>query len=326
MRARLEPYRYESNGNTLLWLSGFLAIWMALSLALAYSDNDTASYLQELSDGGLTYTPPGDVYPETIVAYSKKEGLNCDDSEALLQLTPPCERVVEIQKSFNSRKDRGNFMFAGIVLLLIIISFPFSTFIHRASRNLPTLKSSGQKFSPDGAVIWFFVPLVNIVRPAQAVFEIFKASEPEASANDREDWKRTGKVHPIAYLWAIAFGAAALFNPVTVQRIFFRPGDTIEGAVSTLQTAVWADFVLAAVALAAILMTVVLHQRQEARRAKVGDYVYTPPPPEPDLLQQAREERKSRRVPRLEGRVGTGSESERTDDGDGQEPPPSRKN
>ena len=304
MRARFDPYSYESNWKTLRWLIALLGVWIALSWALAFNDNQTASYLEELSDMGMTTTPPGDIFPATVVEYSKVEGIACDSVEEVVTFTEPCQRVVDIQREFNSRKDRGNLMFAGLIVLLIIIAFPFSTVIHRASRNLPTLKSSGQRNSPDSAVIWFFVPIVNIVKPARSIMELFKGSDPSASVNETEDWKRTGKIPAIAYIWALAWGAAFIFNPILVQRVFFPPGDTIEGAISTLQTTVWSDAILGVAGLFAILMVTALHLRQEARHAKVGQFVYTPPPPELDLIQQAREERKSKSTPRLGGRVG----------------------
>ncbi len=312
MKARFDPYSYESNWKTLRWLIALLGVWILLSIALAFNDNSTANYLNKLSGMGLTNTPPGDIYPATIVEYSELEGFNCTSEEDVIAFTEPCQRVVEIQQDFNSLRDRGNLLFAGMMVLLIIIAFPFSTVIHRASRNLPTLKSSGQKRSPDSAVIWFFVPIVNIVKPAQAIFEIFKASDPTSSVNETEDWKRTGAIPPIAFVWALAWGAAFMFNPVFVQRIFFRPGHTIEGAISTLQTTVWSDVLLAIVGLVAILMTGALHLRQEARREKAGHFVYTPPPPELNLLEQAREERRSKQTPRLGGRVGKSSGDVRT--------------
>ena len=309
MRARFDPYSYESNWNTLRWLIALLALWIVLSLALAFNDNNTASYLEELSTMGLEVTPPGDIYPATVAAYSELEGLNCNTEEEVIAFTEPCQRVIDIQQEFNRRKDRGNLIFAGLMVLLIVIAFPFSTVIHRASRNLPTLKSSGQKRSPDSAVIWFFVPIANIIKPARAIFEIFRASDPTTSVNETEDWKRTGMVPPIAYVWALAWAAAFMFNPIFVQRIYARlffgfETDTIEGAISTLQTTVWSDVFLAVAGFFAILMTGALHLRQEARHEKAGDFVYTPPPPELDLLEQAREERKSKATPRLGGRVG----------------------
>ncbi len=307
MKARFDPYSYESNWKTLRWLIALLSVWIILAIALAFNDNSTANYLNKLSEMGLTVTPPGDIYPATIVEYSELEGFNCTSEEDVIAFTEPCQRVVDIQQDFSQLRDRGNLMFAGIIVLLIIIAFPFSTVIHRASRNLPTLKSTGQKHSPDSAVIWFFVPIANIIKPARAIFEIFRASDPTSSVNETEDWKRTGAIPPIAYVWALAWGAAFIFNPIFVQRIFFRPGHTIEGAISTLQTTVWSDVLLAIVGLVAILMTGALHLRQEARHEKAGHFVYTPPPPELDLLEQAREERRSKQTPRLGGRVGKSS-------------------
>lgn len=304
MKARFDPYSYESNWKTLRWLIALLGVWIVLSIALAFNDNSTANYLNKLSGMGLTITPPGDIYPATVVEYSELEGFNCTSEEDVIAFTEPCQRVVDIQQDFNRLRDRGNLLFAGIMVLLIIIAFPFSTVIHRASRNLPTLKSFGQKHSPDSAVIWFFVPLANIIKPARAIFEIFRASDPTSSVNETEDWKRTGAIPPIAYVWALTWGAAFILNPIFVQRIFFRPGHTIEGAISTLQTTVWSDVLFAIVGFVAILMTGALHLRQEARHEKAGHFVYTPPPPELDLLQQAKEERRSKQTPRLGGRVG----------------------
>ena len=312
MKARFDPYSYESNWNTLRVLIALLGVWIILSIALAFNDNSTANYLKELSGMGLTVTPPGDIYPTAIVEYSELEGFNCTSEEDVIAFTEPCQRVIDIQQDFGRLRDRGNLMFAGIIVLLVIIAFPFSTVIHRASRNLPTLKSSGQKHSPDSPVIWFFIPVANIIKPARAIFEIFRASDPMSSVNETEDWKRTGTIPPIAYVWALAWGAAFMFNPVFVQRIFFRPGHTIEGAISTLQTTVWSDALLAIVGLFAILMTGALHLRQEARHGKAGHFVYTPPPPELDLLEQAREERKSKQTPRLGGRVGKSRDEIRT--------------
>ena len=74
MKARFDPYTYETNWKTLRWLIALMALWIVLSLGLALNDNYTASYLEELSAMGLEVTPPGDIYPATVVQYSEDRG------------------------------------------------------------------------------------------------------------------------------------------------------------------------------------------------------------------------------------------------------------
>lgn len=73
-----------------------------------------------------------------------------------------------------------------IFLTLIVL---FSIRIYRANLNARALGAQGMRFSPGWTVGWFFVPVMNLFRPFQAVREVWKASDPNAP--ERWDQKET---------------------------------------------------------------------------------------------------------------------------------------
>jgi hypothetical protein len=168
-------------------------------------------------------------------------------------------------------------LFAGLVLATAGTAFLFSAFTHRASRNLLTLKSAGQRHTPEWAVLWFFIPVMNAVRPVQVFRELFKGSDP-AVGDDKgdEEWKRSGRTHPVLYLWWPLFVAALFFNPIFVPRVWANTREDISDLIATSSMLFWSDLVMAAMGVAAFLMAMQLHKLQEARHGKIGDMVVTP--------------------------------------------------
>jgi hypothetical protein len=59
----------------------------------------------------------------------------------------------------------------------------FAMFVHRACRNAHALGAIGMEFTPGWAVGWYFVPFANLLKPFQAMREIFHASDPTAAAD-----------------------------------------------------------------------------------------------------------------------------------------------
>ena len=64
-----------------------------------------------------------------------------------------------------------------IVVLLTAVSF--LSWIYRAHKNLRALGATDLKYSPGWAIVGFFIPFLNIVRPYQVVSEIWRASAGE---------------------------------------------------------------------------------------------------------------------------------------------------
>jgi hypothetical protein len=70
----------------------------------------------------------------------------------------------------------------GLSILLSI--FTLCLFLPRANRNSRALSGESLRFSPASTVWWFFVPFMNLVRPYQAVKEIWHSS----TAGPQEAW------------------------------------------------------------------------------------------------------------------------------------------
>lgn len=81
----------------------------------------------------------------------------------------------------------------GLFIPLVIL---FSVWLYRANRNARSLGAEDMKFSPGWCVGWFFVPIMNLFKPYQAVKEIWKASDPDLS----QPWHQ-GNVPPLLGLW-----------------------------------------------------------------------------------------------------------------------------
>lgn len=62
------------------------------------------------------------------------------------------------------------------ILLNIITGIFFLKWIYRANYNARQLGASGLKFSPGWSVGYYFIPIVNLWKPYQAMNEIWKAS------------------------------------------------------------------------------------------------------------------------------------------------------
>jgi hypothetical protein len=69
-------------------------------------------------------------------------------------------------------------MLAGLFQLLVFIvtGIPFLMWIHRANRNARALGAQGMQFTPGWSVGWYFIPVLNLWKPYQAMKEIWQAS------------------------------------------------------------------------------------------------------------------------------------------------------
>ncbi len=248
---------------------------------------------------------------DRVTEYAASEGFQCTTMEDLASVVsattatvPDCDRLVDITARFDSLNSRSNIINIFVVLVLVIAAFPFSSFIHRSSRNLRTLKSDGQKHSPDGTVIRFFIPVLNIYKPLFMFVEMFKASDPRVPDGDTELWQKKGVISPIAVLWALAWGAVLVFNPITVARIFYRSRAELADVSSATFGLVIADILIIVLGVLAILMANTLSRWQDMKAARHGTVTVTPERPR-DPLEKALEEgvrRTDRPAPESRGR------------------------
>ena len=290
---RYEPYSYESNSTQIRWVVVALTAWVVVALVLAWQDRATASYLGDLQNQGIASVPPTqqstlrDV--DKILEFAAIEGVDCTTQEQIIALTPECSSLMDVQDKYTSVKDTGAMLFVLLMAVFLANMFAFGAFTHRSSRNLLTLKSDKQGFSPEKSVMWFFVPVLNLIKPWQVFRELFRGSDPDVTTSNQVEWKTKGKVPVIVNVWAAIFVAVFLFNPRTIGMYWYSVRETLDDVVIAHQRLVIADLLLAVLGVAAIFVALELHKRQEARHAKVGDITVTPPPPV-DPLEEALKE------------------------------------
>jgi hypothetical protein len=93
----------------------------------------------------------------------------------------------------------------------------FFWWLQRAVRNLRALGADGQKFGPKSAILWWFVPFVNLVQGARVMLEVAQAS----SANSFEPssaWKSRAP-DPVVMLWWFGAVIGWIGGSVIVQEI-----------------------------------------------------------------------------------------------------------
>jgi hypothetical protein len=83
------------------------------------------------------------------------------------------------------------------LLLFIVTGIVFLTWIYRANRNARALGAQGMRFTPGWTVGWFFVPIMSLWKPFQAMREIWQASVQPGN------WQAVTTPPLIGWWWAI---------------------------------------------------------------------------------------------------------------------------
>lgn len=162
----------------------------------------------------------------------------------------------------------------GLIQLLVFI-FTVTSYlmwIHRAHRNLPSLGARGLRFTPGWAVGWFFVPIMNLFRPYQAVSEIWKASGPALS--DGTSWKDI-KTPPLIQWWW-GFFILANFVSGMAGRMAMSGGDSLGELLIVSWLFLAADGLEIVGALFALLVVKDIDLRQEDKSRALSPF--SPPP------------------------------------------------
>ena len=233
-----------------------------------------------------------------VVEFARIEGFDCPDGKAVFdaiveeQASSGCDRVFAMGEEFQGSQSRSQLIWLFVVVIGLIVAFPYLSTIHRASRNLLTLNSRGQKHRPEWAVLHHFIPLFNFVMPGLVIRELFRGSDPRVGQDDDEEWKRSGRNHPIAFLWHMLWFFALWMNPIVLPRLF--SATNLPDLVRTNNLLLTGDLVLLALGVVGVLMLSQLHRWQHERHGIVGLITVTPPQPI-DPLQEAMAKRESER-------------------------------
>ena len=92
----------------------------------------------------------------------------------------------------------------GYLFVYITGGILFCVWLVRASKNARALGAQEMEYSPGWTVGWFFVPVLNLFRPYEAVKELYQASDPEAGPTDWAAFEPPGLLLTWWFSW-IAF-------------------------------------------------------------------------------------------------------------------------
>jgi hypothetical protein len=132
----------------------------------------------------------------------------------------------------------------------LIAVIAFCMWIHRATSNGPALGGSQLRFTSGWAVGWFFVPIANLIRPYQAVSEVWRTSDPQVGLTTAEQ-RATMKVSPLVGAWWILFVVAGF-----ISRFVFLNGHN--DTADSLRSSAIADIVGSSVLIVAGFLAVAL--------------------------------------------------------------------
>ncbi len=78
----------------------------------------------------------------------------------------------------NNHAFEGAWILSSLVQLVVLIAsvVAIAMWIYRAHKNLAIVGVEGREFTPGWAVGWFFVPFANLIKPYQAMRELWNAS------------------------------------------------------------------------------------------------------------------------------------------------------
>ena len=86
------------------------------------------------------------------------------------------------------------------VLVFLTTAVLYCVWIYRANQNARALGASEMRFTPGWSVGWFFIPILYLIRPYQAVKEIYRASDPDAEPGA---WKDVRVPRVLAWWWGL---------------------------------------------------------------------------------------------------------------------------
>ena len=138
-------------------------------------------------------------------------------------------------------------------IIYIVTAILILKWIYRASTNVHELGATNMTISPVMSVVWFFVPVMGLWKPYQAMLQIWKASiEPV-------NWK-SAKGHPVVGIWW-GFWMATVFIGFVSLAMAHRASD-ISSAVEANLIEMTSDFMTVLSTLAMLMLIKRIHQAQ----------------------------------------------------------------
>lgn len=156
----------------------------------------------------------------------------------------------------------------------------FLIWLHRAHKNLQSLRAQHLEFTPGWAVGWWFVPFANLVKPFQVVREVWCESDP--SVPDGPSFL-AASLHSAPVYMGFWWAAWILMNVVgNIVNIALNttPATRDEAYLALYLIAAFDFAILIASAITAYMIWDVT-RRQELRASRIDPVAPSTPPPPP---------------------------------------------
>lgn len=153
--------------------------------------------------------------------------------------------------------DQRQTMVGIVQLVLFIVSgFLILRWIHRAAGNARQLGATDMTFTPGWAIGWYFVPFANLVKPYQAMKEIWQASSQPSHWQDRS-------VPSLLPWWWFFWLASGLLGNAALQ--LTRRAEHVDQFITANLLTVLSDATAIPLALVFLAMVRRIHAMQMAR-------------------------------------------------------------
>jgi len=103
------------------------------------------------------------------------------------------------------------------IWLVSVIFFLY--WFYNAYENLSSFGTIGLRSTPGRAVIYWFVPIIQLWKPYKAMQEIWKASNPNIHTSNNQEWHRNKRSYTILVWWIIFW--LSIFVGLLIAPIMF---------------------------------------------------------------------------------------------------------
>ena len=125
--------------------------------------------------------------------------------------------------------------------IYIVTGIVFLVWVYRANRNARALGAQDMRFTPSWSVGWFFVPIMSLWKPFQAMREIWQASAQPGN------WRAVPAPPLLGWWWALYLGNLIL------NQIAYRLSDNVD----SMDGAITASLVMTASSVSGMPLDVV---------------------------------------------------------------------
>lgn len=129
--------------------------------------------------------------------------------------------AAEFYVTLSGAIDELQFTIADIIgTISFIISIPIIIIVlvwfYRATKNI---NSFGAKYvnSPGMAVVWWFIPIMNLWKPHEVAQQIWRASNPEIKLTEGTEWRKVPSSNIITIWWVL--GLVSILGAIVVGHV-----------------------------------------------------------------------------------------------------------